>query len=235
MRLNKYIAHCGICSRRKAVELIKNGAIQVNDKVVVIPYYEVQNSDVVTHKGKKVRPIELKYYLLLNKPKNTITTKKDESGRKTVMDLIGDFKEKNVHPVGRLDRQTTGLLLLTNDGDLTHKLSHPSSEVKKIYHVQLNRKLTKTDLKKIRSGLTLDDGYIKPDAIELVKDGKGKEVGIELHSGRNRIIRRIFEHLGYEIERLDRVYLAGLTKKDLPRGRYRQLTKREVIMLKHFV
>ena len=234
MRLNKYVAHCGICSRRQAIEFVKAGEVTVNGAVIVEPGFEVQATDRVTFKGKAIKPEERKVYVLMNKPRDLITTVSDEKGRKTVMSLLKDKIKERIYPVGRLDRNTTGLLLLTNDGELAEKLAHPSHRVKKIYHVVLDRPLQKTDLDKIKTGLELEDGLVKVDGIDYV-DGAGKnEVGIEIHIGRNRIVRRIFEHLNYEVQRLDRVFYAGLTKKDLPKGFWRHLTEREVIMLKHF-
>ena len=235
MRLNKYIAHCGIASRRAAADLIKAGKVRVDGEVVLDIGYRVKPNQKVTFEGKPVRPVTRKVYLLLNKPKDYITTSKDERGRRTVIDLIRHKVKERVYPVGRLDRNTTGLLLLTNDGDLTRKLSHPSFEAKKIYHVILDRKVKVADLDKLRSGIELEDGLSKADEVNFVEGKSHKEIGIELHSGKNRVIRRMFEHLGYKVEKLDRVYYAGLTKKDLPRGRFRHLTKQEVIMLKHFV
>lgn len=234
MRLNKYVAKSGLCSRRQAAELVKNGQIQVNGKVVLEPYYEVQPDDRITYKGKPLQVEERKVYILLNKPKDVITTVHDERGRKTVLDLLQDKVRERVYPVGRLDRATTGLLVLTNDGDLAKKLAHPSHKVKKVYHVVLDRPVRPEDLEKISNGLQLEDGLALVDSIDYVKDAGKNEVGIELHIGKNRIVRRIFEHLGYQVRRLDRTYYAGLTKKDLPRGRYRFLTEREIIMLKHF-
>jgi len=235
MRLNKYIAHCGICSRRQAVELVKNGKVTVNGKVIEEPWYEVQPKDRVALDGKLIRVEQQKLYLLMNKPKNVITTVKDERGRKTVMDLLDNDIQERVFPVGRLDRYTTGLLLFTNDGELAQKLSHPSHRVKKIYYVALNKPLKAEDFEHIREGLTLEDGFVKVDGIEYIDQAPLNEVGVEIHAGRNRIVRRIFEHFGYEVTRLDRTYYAGLTKKNLPRGFFRHLTEREVIMLKHFV
>ncbi|MEM1320110.1 MAG: pseudouridine synthase [Bacteroidota bacterium] len=234
MRLNKYIAHCGIASRRKASELIQQGLVTVNGEVVLEMGHRVQPDDVVTFKGEVVKPEENKVYLLLNKPKNTITTVTDDRGRPTVMDLVGDAVKERIFPVGRLDRATTGLLLLTNDGALAKKLSHPSHGVKKVYHVVLDREVSKEHIKAIAAGLTLEDGLAPVDGVSHVKGSTKNEVGIEVHIGRNRIVRRIFEHLGYKVKRLDRVYYAGLTKKDLPRSRFRFLTEREIIMLKHF-
>lgn len=234
MRLNKYVAHCGVCSRRQAAEYIKEGQVTVNGEKVTEPGYQVQGSDKVAFRGKPIRPERKLVYLLLNKPKDFITTVKDERGRRTVLDLIGSKVQERVFPVGRLDRTTTGLLLLTNDGELAEKLAHPGHKVKKLYHVILDKGLAAADLDKIRAGLELEDGKAVVDAVDYVQGKKKNEVGIELHIGRNRIVRRIFEHLGYEVVRLDRVYYAGLTKKDLPRGRWRHLTEKEVIMLKHF-
>lgn len=235
MRLNKYIAHCGIASRRAASELIKAGKVKVDGEVITNPGHRITPNQKITYEGRPVSLEERKEYILMNKPRDVITTVKDDRGRRTVIDLLRHKIDTRIYPVGRLDRNTTGLLLLTNDGDLAKKLSHPSSEIKKIYHVYLNRKFKQDDLDKLNNGLTLEDGFIKVDAASFVEDKPHTEVGVELHSGRNRIVRRMFEHLGYEVEKLDRVYFAGLTKKDLPRGKWRRLTKREVIMLKHFV
>lgn len=226
MQINKYIASCGVCSRRKVDELIECGDIFVNNKKITDPAYRLKPDDVVSYKGKIILPEE-KIYILLNKPRGYLTTVADERGRKTVLDII-DLKEKvRIYPVGRLDRETTGLLLLTNDGDLAHKLSHPSSEVKKRYRVNLSKVLSKRDFIKIKSGLELDDGFIKPDSISFLSDDH-KIIEIELHSGKKRIIRRIFLHLGYRIKNLDRFYYAGLTKKDLEGGGWRYLTKEEI-------
>lgn len=235
MRLNKYVAHCGIASRRKADELIQGGLVTVNGEVVKEPGRRVMPGDKVTFKGKLVKPEEKKVYILLNKPKNYITTLKDERDRRTVIDLIGDKVKERIYPVGRLDRNTTGLLVLTNDGELAQKLSHPSHKVKKVYYVVLDKPVSEDHLQQIRKGLELEDGKALVDSVSHVEGGKPNEVGIDIHIGKNRIVRRIFEHLGYEVVRLDRMYYAGLTKKDLPRGRFRHLTKREVIMLKHFI
>ncbi len=234
MRLNKYVALSGLASRRAAAEMIKNGDITVNDEVVKEPGYRVQQNDVIKHKSNVLSPVVDLVYLLLNKPKNIITTMNDEQGRKTVMDVVVDATDKRIYPVGRLDRDTTGLLVLTNDGDLARKLSHPSNDVKKIYQVTLDRPVSDRDIEAIQKGLELEDGRADVDAVGHVEGGKNNEIGIEIHIGKNRIVRRIFEHLGYTVEKLDRVYYAGLTKKDLPRGRYRNLTEKEVIMLKHF-
>ncbi|MDX1943459.1 MAG: pseudouridine synthase [Saprospiraceae bacterium] len=234
MRLNKYVAHCGVCSRRQAADFIKNGDVTVNGVLVKEPFYQVQKGDKIQFKGKPIKPEGRKVYILMNKPKDFITTLSDEKGRKTVMDLLKGKVEERVFPVGRLDRGTTGLLLLTNDGDLAKKLAHPSYKVKKVYHVALNKPLTKADLEKIQKGIELEDGIAEVDGIDYVAGASKSEIGIEIHLGKNRIVRRIFEHLGYEVEKLDRVYYAGLTKKDLPRGFWRHLGEKEVIMLKHF-
>lgn len=234
MRLNKYVAHCGVCSRRQAAAHVKEGLVAVNGNVVLEPFYQIQEGDQVTFRGEPIQPEEHKVYVLMNKPKGIITTVKDERDRKTVIDLIKPRVKERVYPVGRLDRETTGLLLLTNDGDLAKKLAHPAHKVQKFYHVFLDRPLTKKDLEKIQTGLELEDGPIKVDGADYIRDAKKNEVGIELHIGKNRIVRRIFEHLGYQVEKLDRTYYAGLTKKDLPRGHFRFLTQREVVMLKHF-
>jgi len=234
MRLNKYLAHSGVCSRRKAAELVKDGLVFYNGKVERNPAILVSRTDKVKYKGKIVKPSRNYIYLLLNKPKNTITTMSDEKGRKTVWDIVESKVQDRIYPVGRLDRNTTGLLLLTNDGSLTKRLSHPRYKVKKIYHASLDKPLKSEDMRKIEKGLTLEDGPVQVDSIEYVSDSPKTEVGITIHLGKNRIVRRIFESLGYEVIKLDRVYFGGLTKKDLPRGWSRFLSKQEVIMLKHF-
>ena len=226
-RLNKYIAHAGICSRREADMHISLGVVKVNNKVMIELGYQVKEGDVVHFDGKRITP-EKKAYVLLNKPKGFITTTKDEKGRKTVMDLIAKSTSSRVVPVGRLDRPTTGLILFTNDGDLAKNLTHPSSVVKKLYHVVLSKSLKPHDLAQIRRGLTLDDGPVQVDEVSYVKGASKREIGLEIHSGRNRIVRRIFEHMGYEVISLDRVVFAGLTKKDLPRGTWRHLSKQEI-------
>ncbi len=235
MRLNKYVAHCGVAARRKASEYIMDGLVKVNGEVVKEPGHRVKPTDKVTYRNQPIEPETQRIYILLNKPKNTVTTVSDEKNRRTVMDLMDPTIKLRIYPVGRLDRETTGLLLLTNDGDLAKKLSHPSHEVTKIYHVVLDKPITKEHLKEIRDGLTLEDGLAPVDKVSYVKDKGENEVGIEIHIGRNRIVRRIFKHLGYHVVRLDRTYYAGLTKKDIPRGKYRLLNDREVLMLKHFV
>lgn len=235
MRLNKFVAQCGVCSRRKAAELVKNGEIRVNGQVELNPGYVTVPRDKVNYKGKRLKLELKKIYILMNKPKNVVTTVNDERGRKTVMDIVEKKVKQRVYPVGRLDRNTTGLLLITNDGDLTKKLSHPSHKVKKVYNVELDRKLSEKDLIKIRKGLDLEDGKAEVDRVDYIPEQAKNKATLELHSGRNRIIRRIFEALNYEVVRLDRIYYAGLTKKDLPRGWFRELKKKEIIMLKHFI
>ena len=230
VRLNKYIANAGVCSRREADTLIAAGAITVNGKVVTEMGFKVMPTDEVRF-GDKVLQREKPVYILLNKPKDYITTMEDEFNRKHVMQLIKGACKERVYPVGRLDRMTTGLLLFTNDGEMAKKLTHPRSGVRKIYHVSLDKNLKPSDLDKIAQGLDLDDGIIQVDEIAYVGDRKN-EVGVTLHSGRNRIVRRIFESLDYQVEKLDRVVFAGLTKKDLPRGSWRFLTQAEVNILK---
>ena len=232
IRLNKYIANAGICARREADRYIAAGNVEVNGKPMTELGYRVQPTDVVKFDGKNISA-EKKEYILLNKPKGFITTTQDEKGRKTVMDLVSGAAQGNIKPVGRLDRLTTGLLLLTNDGDLMKKLTHPSHGVRKIYHVVLDKKLALADFHKIQEGLTLEDGFIQVDDISFVEGAPHNELGVKIHSGRNRIVRRIFESLGYAVEKLDRVAFAGLTKKDLPRGHWRPLTQQEVINLKN--
>lgn len=231
IRLNKFIANSGVCSRREADELIKAGVVSVNGEVVTELGTKVRPTDEVRYDGQHIRP-EKKKYLLLNKPKNFITTMDDPQGRRTVMSLIKDAAKERVYPVGRLDRMTTGLLLFTNDGDLAKRLTHPTHGVRKIYHITLKEKVKPAHLDQIRKGIELDDGPIKPDEISFVGTGENHhEVGITIHSGRNRIVRRIFEHFGYTIQKLDRVSFASLTKKDLPRGHWRPLEKEEVAFL----
>lgn len=235
MRLNKYIAHSGICSRRQAAEYVKDGLVKVNGQLEQNPAYQIQEGDVVTFRGKKVEPEASFVYVLLNKPSGVITTMNDERDRQTVMDVIGDAVPQRIFPVGRLDRDTTGLLLLTNDGDLAKKLMHPSHEVPKVYVATLDKPFQEEDLKKVEQGLTLEDGPVSVDWINYPDTQAPQRVSLEIHHGRNRIVRRIFEHLGYQVEKLDRTYLAGLNKKDLPRGYFRYLNDKEIIMLKHFV
>jgi len=233
MPLNKYMAHCGVCSRRDAVELINTGKVKVNGTVVTEPGYKVQEIDEVVYNGKKLFVTKNLVYILLNKPKDYITTTDDPQGRKTVLQLIKQATTERVYPIGRLDRNTSGVLLLTNDGDLTQKLSHPSYEIKKIYEVKLDKPLTKTDFDKIVKGLKLEDGEIQIDSLAYA-DSKDKSIiGIELHSGRNRIVRRIFEHLGYDVKGLDRVMYANLTKKNVERSKWRFLSEKEIRLLKY--
>ena len=234
LRLNKYIAHSGVCSRRAAAELVKGGEIKVNGTIELNPSYMVEDNDKVEYKGRVLKREKNKVYLLLNKPVGYVTTLDDEKGRKTVIDLVKKKVQERVYPVGRLDLNTCGLLLLTNDGDLAHKLSHPSHEVIKIYHAVLNHEISAEELDKIRQGLVLEDGLARVDEVDFIKNAPKNEVGLKLHMGKNRIVRRIFEHLGYHVNKLDRTYYAGLTKKDLPRGFSRFLTKEEIIRLKHF-
>ncbi len=231
-RLNKYVANSGICSRREADDLITAGLISVNGETVTQLGTKVNPGDIVRYNGETIRNEALRY-VLLNKPKDFITTTDDPHNRRTVMELISKACKERVYPVGRLDRNTTGLLLFTNDGDLAKKLTHPGSEVQKIYHVELDRKLDSEDMNAIRNGVELEDGFMKVDDIQFDSEfNDKKQVGVEIHSGKNRIVRRIFEALGYKVLKLDRVIFAGLTKKDLPRGRWRILTDLEVSNLK---
>lgn len=233
IRLNRYIANSGVCSRREADELIASGQISVNNKTVVEMGYKVMPGDVVRY-GKKILNPEKMVYVLLNKPKDYITTTEDPEERKTVMDLVKDACDERIYPVGRLDRNTTGLLLLTNDGELASKLSHPSNEIKKIYHVELDSPFQEVHFQEIMAGVDLEDGLIKPDDLGILTPD-ALNVGIEIHSGRNRIVRRLFEHFGYQVVKLDRTVYAGLTKKDVPRGMWRYLTEKELIRLKYML
>jgi 23S rRNA pseudouridine2605 synthase len=230
VRLNKYISNSGICSRRDADMLIETGAIQVNGQIVTELGTKVMPTDEVRY-GDRILQREKPVYLLLNKPKDYITTMDDERDRKDVMELVRGACKERVYPVGRLDKNTTGLLLFTNDGEMTKKLTHPKHGIRKIYYVELNKNLTTADFEKIATGIELSDGEITVDEIAFSGETK-REIGITLHSGKNRIVRRIFEHLGYEVLKLDRVVFAGLTKKDLPRGKYRFLTEAEINILK---
>ncbi len=233
MPLNKFIAHGGICSRRDAAELVRGGKVTVNGALVTDPGVKVSTHDDVKLNNKKVVPTNNLVYILLNKPKDFITTSDDPQGRKTVLDLVRTATTERVYPVGRLDRNTSGVLLLTNDGELAQKLSHPKHEIKKVYEVKLDRPLAKADFEKIGTGITLEDGFVAPDVIAYA-DSKDKSIiGIEIHSGRNRIVRRIFEHLKYDVKGLDRVMFAGLTKKDVLRGTWRFLKDKEVRLLKY--
>jgi 23S rRNA pseudouridine2605 synthase len=231
VRLNKFVANAGIASRREADELIKSGLVEVNGKIVSEMGLKVKPTDIVKFGGSIIRS-EKKVYLLLNKPKGFITTVDDPKARKTVMELVANAGKERIYPVGRLDRKTTGVLMFTNDGDLAKKLTHPSHGASKIYDVSLDKNLTKADLAKIQDGLTLQDGPIQVDEISIVDGKNRKNVGVKIHSGRNRIVRRIFESLGYEVTKLDRVYFAGLTKKTLNRGQWRHLSAKEVDLLK---
>lgn len=233
LRLNKYIANAGICGRREADQLIAQGLISVNGQVVTELGHKVSRTDRVVYQGRKINP-EKPVYVLLNKPKDFITTTEDPLERKTVMALVGNACEERIFPVGRLDRNTTGLLLFTNDGELAAKLSHPSNQIKKIYQVTLDKPLTYNDEKAILEGLTLEDGEVAVDDMQVLSKDRAI-LGLEIHVGRNRIVRRIFAHLGYEVTALDRVMYAGLDKKDLKRGHYRFLSEQEVIRLKFFV
>ncbi len=232
LRLNQFIARAGVCSRREADALIAEGMVRVNGKVVKELGVRVKPTDRVEYNGKQLQG-ERMIYVLLNKPKGYITTTSDDKDRRTVMDLVASACEERIYPVGRLDRETLGLLLFTNDGALAEKLTHPSNSVRKIYHVYLNKPMELEHLETIAQGVTLEDGLIKPDRINYVVEAeRGDEVGIQIHSGKNRIVRRIFEHMGYEVTKLDRTLFAGLTKKDLPRGKWRFLNDKEVAMLK---
>ncbi len=232
MPLNKYVAHCGICSRRDAVPMIKDGKLKVNDVVIVEPGFKVAPNDIVTFAGKRIFPEKNLVYILLNKPKDYITTLEDPQGRKTVLDLLKGATVERVYPVGRLDRNTTGVLLITNDGDMAQKLSHPSNEVKKIYEAKLDKPLSKVDFEKILKGLNLEDGFVKADALAYADPKDKSVIGIELHSGKNRIVRRMFECLGYDVRNLDRVMFANLTKKNVERGKWRMLNEKEIRLLK---
>jgi 23S rRNA pseudouridine2605 synthase len=231
IRLNKFLANAGVCSRREADEFIPAGKIKVNGQVITELGTKITRQDEVLFNDRPVH-IESKVYIILNKPKNTVTTSEDPKDRKTVMDLVRNACHERIYPVGRLDRNSTGVLLLTNDGDLASKLTHPSFKKKKIYHVWLDKEVTIGDMEKIANGLELEDGEIHADAISYASEEDKRQVGIEIHSGRNRIVRRIFETLGYHVIKLDRVYFAGLTKKNLPKGRWRYLEEREVNALR---
>lgn len=231
IRLNKYIANAGVCSRREADKLIANGEVKVNGKIVTELGHKVKPTDKVSYKGKKLIP-EKPVYILLNKPKDFITTTDDPENRRTVMELVKNACEERIYPVGRLDRNTTGLLLFTNDGEMARKLSHPSQQVRKIYKVELDKPITDEDFFKIEDGLELEDGKATVDKLALL-EGNRQILGIELHIGRNRIVRRIFEHLGYEVVKLDRVMYGSLDKLNLPRGKWRFLTDREIQKLRN--
>ncbi|HVG16029.1 MAG TPA: pseudouridine synthase [Chitinophagaceae bacterium] len=234
MPLNKYISHSGVCSRRDAAELIKSGKIKVNGEVVLEPGHKVTLKDDVRLGVKKIYPVDDLVYVLLNKPKDYITTTEDPQERKTVLDLITGATKDRVYPVGRLDRNTSGVLLLTNDGELAQKLTHPSNEVKKIYAVTLDKPLEKRHFDEILKGVKLEDGIANVDVLAYTDAADKKQVGVEIHSGRNRIVRRIFENFGYDVKGLDRVMFAGLTKKNVNRGKWRYLNEKEVRELKFF-
>lgn len=233
MPLNKFIAHAGICSRRDAAEMVKAGKVIVNGDKVLEPGLKVTDKDEIKINGKKLFARRNLVYILLNKPKDFITTTEDPQGRKTVMDIVRNATPERVYPIGRLDRNTTGVLLLTNDGELAQKLSHPSYEIRKIYEVKLDKYLVKKDFDALMNGITLEDGFIAPDSLAYADPKDKSVIGIEIHSGRNRIVRRIFEHLGYDVRNLDRVMYANLTKKNVDRGKFRFLTEKEVRLLKY--
>ncbi len=234
MPLNKFIAHAGICSRRDAAEMVRDGKVKVNNELVTEPGHKVSSKDEIKVNGKKISAQKNLVYILLNKPKDYITTTDDPQKRKTVLELIGRATSERVYPVGRLDRNTSGVLLFTNDGDLSQKLTHPSNEVKKVYHVTLNKPLDKKDFDSILKGVTLEDGSASVDVMAYADVKDKTQIGVEIHSGRNRIVRRIFEHMGYDVKQLDRVMFAGLTKKNVDRGKWRFLSEKEVRDLKYF-
>lgn len=234
MPLNKYIAHGGVCSRRDAVNLIKGGKVKVNGELILEPGHKVAITDTVVVAGKKILPVRDFVYILLNKPKDYITTTEDPQGRKTVLDLLKGAPATRIYPVGRLDRNTSGVLLLTNDGELSQRLTHPSNEIKKVYAVTLDKPLSRHHFEEILKGVPLADGLARVDVLAYTDAKDHTQLGVEIHSGRNRIVRRIFEHLGYDVKALDRVVFAGLTKKNVVRGKWRFLTEKEVRDLKFF-
>jgi 23S rRNA pseudouridine2605 synthase len=234
MPLNKFIAHCGVCSRRDAAEMVKLGKVKVNGILITEPGHKVSAKDEVRVNDKKIFLAKYLVYILLNKPKDYLTTTEDPQGRKTVLDLIKRATKERVYPVGRLDRNTSGVLLLTNDGELSQKLSHPRNEIKKVYAVSLNKPLEKKDFDQVLKGVILEDGPASVDALAYTDTKDKTQLGVEIHSGRNRIVRRIFEHLGYDVKNLDRVMFAGLTKKNVERGKWRYLSEKEVRELKYF-
>jgi 23S rRNA pseudouridine2605 synthase len=234
MPLNKFIAHAGVCARREAAEMVKKGLVKVNNELITEPGHKVSSKDEIRVNGKKIFLAKNLVYILLNKPKDYITTTADPQNRKTVLDIISRATNERVYPVGRLDRNTSGVLLFTNDGELAQKLTHPSNEIKKVYHATLNRPLDKKDFDQILKGVPLEDGSASVDVLAYADMKDKTQVGIEIHSGRNRIVRRIFEHLGYDVKNLDRVIFAGLTKKNVERGKWRFLSEKEVRDLKHF-
>ena len=231
IRLNRFIANSGVCSRRDADEHIRKGDITVNGRLVTDLGTKVNYNDDVRFKNKRLS-VEKKVYIVMNKPKDYVTTVEDPHADKTVLDLIGDRCSERVYPVGRLDKATTGVLLLTNDGELTGRLTHPKYKRKKIYHVFLDRDVVRNDLFRLTDGIDLDGTVVAADAVAYADEEDKSQIGIELHSGQNRVIRRMFESLGYKVKKLDRVYFAGLTKKNLPRGKWRFLTEKEISMLK---
>lgn len=232
MPLNKFIAHAGICGRREAAELVKQGHVTVDNEIIFEPGFKVTGNEIIKLKNKRIFVQQNLVYILLNKPKDYITTAKDPQGRKTVFDLIKNVVQERVYPVGRLDRNTTGVLLLTNDGELAQKLTHPSFQIKKIYEVKLDKPVVKKDVEAIANGVTLEDGFIQADSVAYADDKDKSIIGIEIHSGKNRIVRRIFEHLGYDVKGLDRVMFANLTKKNVDRGKWRMLSEKEIRLLK---
>ena len=234
MPLNKFMAHSGISGRREAAEIVKQGKVKVNNAVVTEPGHKVSSRDDIRVNGKKIFLAKNLVYILLNKPKDFLTTTDDPQGRKTVLDIVGKATPERIYPVGRLDRNTSGVLLLTNDGELSQKLTHPSNNIKKVYAITINRPLEKKDFDKILKGVMLEDGMANVDALAYADIQDKTILGIEIHSGRNRIVRRIFEALGYDVKNLDRVIFAGLTKKNVERGKWRFLTEKEVRDLKHF-
>lgn len=232
MYLSKFLSTSGACSRRKATDAIKSGLVTVNEKIVTEPFYMVKPKDEVCIEGQLVRQQRKFIYILFNKPENCITTVSDESGRRTVLDLIKVKTDARLYPVGRLDRMTTGLLLITNDGELTKKLTHPSHVIIKKYNVELDKAFQGTDLTRLAHGITLSDGFIKPDQVYFTPKSHGKKVTVELHSGKNRIVRRMFEYFGYKVVKLDRFFYADLTTKGLPVGKWRYLSINEIERLK---
>jgi 23S rRNA pseudouridine2605 synthase len=234
MPLNKYLAHAGVSARREAADLVKQGLVTVNGKVITEPGHKVMSGDLVKFKGKSIKPSNDLVYILLNKPKDYITTLRDPQKRKTVMDIVRAATRERIFPVGRLDRNTTGVLLLTNDGDLAQTLSHPSNEIRKVYHVQLNRPLDRKDFDALLKGVALEDGLATVDVLAYADLKDKTQIGVEIHSGKNRIVRRLFEHFGYDVKGLDRVVFAGMTKKNVDRGKWRFLTEKEIRDLKYF-
>lgn len=234
MPLNKFLAHSGVAARREAAEIVKKGLVKVNGTVITEPGHKVSAKDDIRVNGKKIFLAKNLVYILLNKPKDYITTTDDPQGRKTVLDILKNATTERIYPVGRLDRNTSGVLLLTNDGELSQKLTHPSNEIKKVYHVTLNKPLDKNDFDQILKGVKLEDGPASVDVLAYADVKDKTQIGVEIHSGRNRIVRRIFESLGYDVKNLDRVVFAGLTKKNVDRGKWRFLTEKEVRDLKHF-